>query len=258
MEKKMNDQIISLSTNEMNALQLYQTKENLNNELMNKIGEKQQLQGEVRDTHHWLNWYPLFLTACLGVIALLAGNPTACIPLLFAGATVGATNLAFERKLDRESTPEGQTNLILNKLKNGWSKELLVFILSLVLFIPCAMINSTLSVFVLGVVEASLAKGGAVLFARKDWKETDEKLQTISEQENVLKSEIEKVNADLDKTLTQTDVKENQKDVEKQTESTPVINSYDPVQAYQHELEAQLEQIAQTTENLGRQKKIHR
>lgn len=257
MEKKMNDQIISLSTNEMNALQLYQTKENLNNELMNKIGEKQQLQGEVRDTHHWLNWYPLFLTACLGVIALLAGNPTACIPLLFAGATVGATNLAFERKLDRESSPEGQTNLILNKLKNGWSKELLVFILSLVLFIPCAMINSTLSVFVLGVV-ASLAKGGAVLFARKDWKETDEKLQTISEQENVLKSEIEKVNADLDKTLTQTEVKENQKDVEKQTESTPVINSYDPVQAYQYALEAQLEQIAQTTENLGRQKKIHR
>lgn len=53
-------------------------------------------------------------------------------------------------------------------------------------------------------------------------------------------------------------MKENQKDVEKQTESTPVINSYDPVQAYQYALEAQLEQIAQTTENLGRQKKIHR
>lgn len=257
MEKKMNDQIISLSTNEMNALQLYQTKENLNNELMNKIGEKQQLQGEVKDTHHWLNWYPLFLTACLGVIALLAGNPTACIPLLFAGATVGATNLAFERKLDRESSPEGQTNLILNKLKNGWSKELLVFILSLVLFIPCAMINSTLSLFVLGVLEASLAKGGAVLFARKDWKETDEKLQTISEKENVLKSEIEKVNADLDQTLKQTD-EEKQADVKQQTESTPVINSHDPAQAYQEALEAQLEQIAQTTENLGRQKKIHR
>lgn len=257
MEKKMNDQIISLSTNEMNALQLYQTKENLNNELMNKIGEKQQLQGEVKDTHHWLNWYPLFLTACLGVIALLAGNPTACIPLLFAGATVGATNLAFERKLDRESSPEGQTNLILNKLKNGWSKELLVFILSLVLFIPCAMINSTLSLFVLGVLEASLAKGGAVLFARKDWKETDEKLQTISEKENVLKSEIEKVNADLDQTLKQTD-EEKQADVKQQTESTPVIISYDPVQAYQDTHEAQPEQIAQTTENLGRQKKIHR
>ncbi len=53
-------------------------------------------------------------------------------------------------------------------------------------------------------------------------------------------------------------MKENQKDVEKQTESTPVINSYDPVQAYQDALEAQLEQIAQTTEKLGKQRKIHR
>lgn len=260
MEKKMNDQIISLSADEIKVFKLYQKQENLNNELMNKIDEKIQLRNKIEGDYLSSNWLPMCLLELCGIIAFFSmNNSLLYLPLLFGGATIGVTNMFFERKLDKESSTEGKTKLISNKMKNGGSRELLILILSLALVIPCAMVNPALALCGFGVTLSSCIKGLISYFSRDVYKRFDEKINAISEQENSLKSEHEKAKEDLNKTLLQMTVKVNQKDVEKQTEST---TSHDPIQAvhqYQYELDdAKLEQILQTIQELGRQKKIHR
>lgn len=219
------------------------------------------LQRCVEDNFFKINFVKLLPFVNLLILmfphSLMTGDLVIMIPIAAVTTTL-ARYFIFDKKAKEKLSLDQKTDLILNKVKNGWAKEIVVSILLIVLGIACKLTNVALAPVVFGVALSFATEGMYMRAYKSSFVEVEKKIQTISEQENVLKSEIEKVNADLDKTLTQTEVKENQKDVEKQTESTPVINSYDPVQAYQYALEAQLEQIAQTTENLGRQKKIHR
>lgn len=220
------------------------------------------LQRSVEDNFFKINFVKLFPFVVLLLLilpqSLMTGNLVIMLPIIAAVTTTLARYFIFDKKRKKKLSPDQKTDLALNKVNNGWSKEIMVSILLIVLVIACTLTNVALAPVVFGVAMSFVAEGMYMRANKSYLVELEKKIQTVSEQENVLKSEIEKVNADLDKTLTQTDVKENQKDVENQTESTPVINSCDPAQAYQDALEAQLEQIAQTTEKLGKQRKIHR
>lgn len=222
------------------------------------------LQRCVEDNFFKINFVKLLPFVNLLILmfphSLMTGDLVIMIPIAAVTTTL-ARYFIFDKKAKEKLSPDQKTDLVLNKVKNGWAKEIMVSILLIVLGIACKLTNVALAPVVFGVAMSFATEGMYMRAYKSSFVEVEKKIQTISEQENFLKSEIKKAKTDLDKTLTQTDVKENQKAVEKQTESTQAINSHNPVQAayqYQCELEAQLEQIAQTTENLGRQKKIHR